>query len=164
MTRLTRFYNRLINGLGLFAGVLFALMTLGIAIDVALRNLAGSGVGWLIEVAEYAMPVATLLAAPWVLREGGHATVDLLVSRVPAPVERAMRVSSSFLGLVICLTVGWYGWRAMVIAADRGSLVFKAIVFPEWWILALVPLGMGLLALEFARLLLSAWRRSIDRA
>jgi len=43
---------------------------------------------------------------------------------------------------------------------QRGSMVFKAIVFPEWWVLALVPLGMALLAIEFARL---AWRALTGR-
>lgn len=160
MDRLIGAHARLVAGLGTLAGIIFALMTVGIAIDVALRNLAGSGVGWLIELVEYAMPVATLLAAPWVLREGSHATVDLLVARLPPGAGRAVRVMANLLGLVVCLAVAWFGWKATALAAERGSLVFKTIVFPEWWVLALVPVGMSLLGLEFGRLLINAMRAS----
>jgi TRAP-type C4-dicarboxylate transport system permease small subunit len=51
-----------------------------------------------------------------------------------------------------------YGLRSAAVAAERGSMIFKSIVFPEWWVLALVPVGMGLLAVEFARLLRRNWR------
>lgn len=151
VSRLFDVYGWLIEQLGLLAGLLFALMTLGIAVDVALRNLAGSGVGWLIELVEYAMPVATLLAAPWVLREGSHATVDLLVSRVPTRAARPLRILVSLIGLVVCLAVAWFGWKATALAIERASLVFKTLVFPEWWVLALIPVGMSLMAMEFAR-------------
>jgi C4-dicarboxylate transporter, DctQ subunit len=155
---LSRGYDRLLDGLGLLAGFVFAGMAIGIGIDVTMRNLFGSGVGWLIELLEYAMLLATLLAAPWVLREGAHVTVDILVSRMPPRGARAMRVASSALGLSICLAVLFYGLRSAAVAAERGSMIFKSIVFPEWWVLALVPVGMGLLAVEFARLLRRTWR------
>jgi C4-dicarboxylate transporter, DctQ subunit len=152
---LTRSYDRLVAGLGLLAGFIFGAMALGIGVDVTLRNVHGSGVGWLIELLEYAMLVATLLAAPWVLREGAHVTVDILVSNLPAGARRLMRLLSSGAGLVICLTVLGYGWKSAALAFERGSMVYKSFVFPEWWVLALLPLCMGMLAIEFARLL---WR------
>ena len=157
---LARGYDRLIDALGLAAGFIFAGMAIGIGIDVGFRNLLGSGVGWLIELLEYAMLVATLAAAPWVLREGGHVTVDLLVSRMPPGSQRVMRLLSSALGIVISATVLFYGLKATAQAFARGSLVYKSFVFPEWWVLALVPAGMALLAIEFARLFARALRES----
>lgn len=155
---LSRAYDRLVVGLGLAAGFIFAGMAIGISIDVLLRNLFGSGVGWLIELLEYAMLVATLIAAPWVLREGAHVTVDVVVASVPPRVGHAMRLLSAAMGLLICLTVMGFGWKSSAAALERGSLIYKTFVFPEWWVLALLPVAMALLAIEFSRLLYRTWR------
>lgn len=154
--RLIRGYDHLVTGLGLLAGAIFAAMALGIGIDVTLRNVAGSGVGWLIEIMEYAMLAATMLAAPWVLREGSHVTVDVLVSRLTGVAGLWVRALAALLGLLICATMLHYSWRATALAIERGSMVFKSIVFPEWWVTILVPAGMALLTLEFLRLFLGA--------
>lgn len=155
MPGLGRAWDALVTGLGLLAGALFGLMALAIGVDVALRNLGAGGAGWLIEAIEYALLVATLLAAPWVLREGAHVTVDVLVARLPGKAGAAARRLAALVGMAVCTGVAWYGWRATAQALARDSLVFKSLVFPEWWILALVPAGMALMAVEFAR---QAWR------
>ena len=152
---LGRAWDTLLTGLGLLAGALFGLMALAIGVDVVLRNLGAGGAGWLIEVIEYGLLVATLLAAPWVLREGAHVTVDVLVARLPGKAGAAARRLAALAGMAVCAGVAWYGWRATAQALARDSLVFKSLVFPEWWILALVPAGMALMAVEFAR---QAWR------
>ena len=36
-------------------------------------------------------------------------------------------------------------------AWQQGSMVLKAIVFPEWWVFAVMPLSALLLAFEFVR-------------
>lgn len=155
MPGLGRAWDALVTALGLLAGALFGLMALAIGVDVALRNLGAGGAGWLIEVIEYGLLVATLLAAPWVLREGAHVTVDVLVARLPGKAGAAARRLAALVGMAVCAGVAWYGWRATAAALARDSLVFKSLVFPEWWILALVPAGMALMAVEFAR---QAWR------
>jgi TRAP-type C4-dicarboxylate transport system permease small subunit len=155
MNALARAWDALLGTLGLLAGALFALMALAIGVDVALRNLGGGGAGWLIEAIEYGLLTATLLAAPWVLREGAHVTVDVLVARLPGRWGSGARRLAALLGLAVCAAMAWYGGRATAAAMARDSLVFKSLVFPEWWILALVPAGMALMAVEFAR---QAWR------
>jgi TRAP-type C4-dicarboxylate transport system permease small subunit len=155
MPALGRAWDALVTALGGLAGALFGLMALAIGVDVALRNLGADGAGWLIEAIEYGLLVATLLAAPWVLREGAHVTVDVVVAHLPGRWGGAARRLAALLGMAICASVAWYGARATAQAMARDSLVFKSLVFPEWWILALVPAGMALMCIEFAR---QAWR------
>ena len=158
MPALGRAWDALVTALGLLAGALFGLMALAIGVDVALRNLGAGGAGWLIEAIEYGLLVATMLAAPWVLREGAHVSVDVLVAQLPGRWGDAARRLSAVLGLAVCAGVAWYGARATAQAMARDSLVFKSLVFPEWWILALVPVGMALMGVEFAR---QAWHGGV---
>jgi len=73
-----RAYSALVSGLAIASGAIFGLMAFFIGADVFMRNVTGAGLSWVIELMEYAMYVATVFAAPWVLREGGHVSVDIL--------------------------------------------------------------------------------------
>jgi TRAP-type C4-dicarboxylate transport system permease small subunit len=153
-----RTYDRLVTGLGLLGGVIFLVMALGIWLDVAVRNAAGGGIAWLVDVLEYAMLVATFLAAPWVLREGAHVTIDLLASALPRRLARWLDVGASGLGTIISAIIVLYSMQAVIRAYAQGSLILKTIVFPEWWPFAVVPFGMALLTVEFLRLFIRALR------
>ena len=45
----------------------------------------------------------------------------------------------------------WYGVKAIADSRQLGSMVFKTLVFPEWWLFVPVPLCFALLAVEFLR-------------
>lgn len=150
--RLGQVYMHLIPLLGLVAGGVFGLMAFFIGMDVLMRNLAGQGIGWIIELMEYGMLLATALAAPWVLREGGHVSVDIVSTQLTGRSRAWLVKASSGTGMLICATMFYYSTRATWQAFERGSMVVKTFVFPEWWINALIPLCMLMMCVEFALL------------
>ena len=81
---LQRGYERLLLAGAWAAALLIGAMALLIAGDVGLRTAGWGSLPWSVEVAEYILFGATFLAAPWVLREGGHVRVDVLVRLLPA--------------------------------------------------------------------------------
>ena len=70
MDRLSRFYGRVLDGLMLVACLLLLAMALIIGADVIGRNLRLGGIPWSSEVSEDILYLLTLLAAPWLLRQG----------------------------------------------------------------------------------------------
>lgn len=142
-------YNALINGLAIISGAIFGLMAFFIGADVFMRNVAGSGIRWVIESMEYAMYIATVFAAPWVLREGGHVSVDILTSMLPSGVSRIVAMFASLLGFAICLVVCYFSAIATFTAFSRGSMIYKSFTIPEWTISVFVPFGMALMCIEF---------------
>lgn len=149
MTGLARFHARLLEGLGLLAGILVGVGTLLIAVDVGLRNIAGTGFPWLIDGIEYGLFVATFLAAPWVLREGAHVRVDIVVAALPPRAAALLQRLADLVGLIVCLILLWYSLKVTLAAAASGSMVLKSFIFPEWWALAVMPPSSLLLAAEF---------------
>jgi TRAP-type C4-dicarboxylate transport system permease small subunit len=127
-------------------------MAFFIGIDVLMRNLAGKGIGWIIELMEYAMLVATALAAPWVLREGGHVSVDILSTQLSGRWKSVVLKLSTTLGMLICGTILYYSALATWQAYVRDSQIVKTFIFPEWWINSLIPLCMLMMVVEFALL------------
>ena len=150
--RLGQGYLQLIPLLGLVAGGVFGLMAFFICVDVLMRNLAGKGIGWVIELMEYGMLVATALAAPWVLREGGHVSVDIVSTQLPGRWGAWILKSSTSMGMLICATIFYYSANATWQALEPDSMVVKTFVFPEWWINALIPLCMLMMVVEFGLL------------
>jgi TRAP-type C4-dicarboxylate transport system permease small subunit len=146
-----RLYDRLLKALALLAGLYLLFIVLLTTYDITVRNLGIDGIPWLVEAVEYGLFAATFLAAPWVLRLGGHVRVDILVARLPEQAAKRTNRLVAGAGLVVSLVLLVHGARATWAAYEAGALVFKYLIFPEWWILIVLPISGGLLAIEFAR-------------
>jgi len=140
------FYDRLLQGLAALAAVLLGASALAITVDVVGRNVGVGTLPWILEVSEYVLPLATFLVAPWLLRRNEHVRLDILLRAWP----RLGHVSN-VIGLAVSAVLVLYGVRTILNSADQGAMVFKSVVFPEWWLYAPVPLCFGLLAVEFVR-------------
>lgn len=148
---LSRAHAALLKGCGLLAGAAFAVMAVLVTLNVMLRNLGLTNFPWLLEVSEYVLYIGTFLAAPWVLRLGGHVRVDLLPGVLPGAGARWVNIAADLCGLLFCLVLARHGWNVTVDAFYRGDMMFKELVIPEWPLLAVIPLSALLLAIEFAR-------------
>lgn len=131
----------------LLLGVVAALVTL----DVVARNVGLGTLPWILEVSEYSLPLATFLIAPWLLHQGQHVALDVVVTALPPAWARALDRLGNTIGLAVSLVLVVFGARTIAASAAQGSMVIKAIVFPEWWLYAPVPVCFALLAVEFAR-------------
>ncbi len=143
---MTLFYDRLLQGLAALAAVLLGASALAITIDVVGRNVGVGTLPWILEVSEYVLPLATFLVAPWLLRRNEHVRLDILLRSWP----RLGHVTN-VVGLAVSAVLVLYGVRTILNSADQGAMVFKSVVFPEWWLYAPVPLCFTLLAVEFVR-------------
>jgi len=152
MRRAEELFGRLLAGLALAGcAVLFAMM-LVICIDVLLRNVrivpGMLGVPWANEVTEYALYLITMLTAPWLLRQGMHIRVDVLLRAIPRRLAWCCEWAVDVLALVCCVTIAWYGVQAVLSSHAIGGMVVKVISVPEWWLLAPLPASFALLAIE----------------
>jgi TRAP-type C4-dicarboxylate transport system permease small subunit len=126
-------------------------MALAVTLDVVARNLGLGNTGWVVELSEYSLPLATLLVAPWLLHRNEHVRLDVLVLLLPRNVSRWLDRAANAAGILICAVFVWYGSKLIVDSASLGSMVVKTLSIPEWWQYALVPVCFTLLAVEFAR-------------
>ena len=151
-----RLYRHVLQALARVAGVLLGVMALAVTLDVVARNLRLGNTGWVVELTEYSLPVATLLVAPWLLHRNEHVRLDVFVVALPRRAALALERLADAIGIVICAVFIWYGVKLIFDSARLGSMVVKTLAIPEWWQYALMPVAFGLLAVEFARRLLRA--------
>lgn len=141
---------------GLAAAAILGLAVCFVCWDVIGRNLGAGSLPWVVELTEYALPLATLLAAPWLLFRFQHIRLDVLQQSLPRAAQRIMDRLAAFVGLVVCVTMAWYALVALQDSRRIGALVMKTLVFPEWWLFVPAVVGFLLMALECARRLFSA--------
>lgn len=163
MQRLSDIYGRLLDALAGAAALLLLAMVIVVTGDIILRNVIVKGFVWANEVSEYALYLITMLTAPWLLRRGQHVRLDLILTAVPRRVAWLMEAAGDILGFIVCLVMIRYAWLMTFEAYRNGSITIKNLIFPEWWMLAPLPISFVLLAIEFVfrfhRLLQSRDRR-----
>jgi TRAP-type transport system small permease protein len=149
MARLSEWYGRLLDALVFAACLLLLVMTIMIGADVVSRNIGGGGVAVSNELSEDILYLMTLLAAPWLLRQGQHIRVDIILRALPVRVAWFLEWAGDIIGFLCCIYFVWYGCLITIASFKAGSINIKTLVTPEWWTLAPLPVGFTLLGIEF---------------
>ncbi|KGD89198.1 hypothetical protein JL39_23540 [Rhizobium sp. YS-1r] len=153
-------FRAALSGVMAFAGAIaalcFGLLALSVILDVLGRNLGLLSWPWLNEVTEYLITVGTFAGAPWVLHHSGHVNVDVLLRVVSKDTASAMVKICFVVGIVISLGLTWLAVATLLDSYKAGALVFKTLVFPEWYLMLPVIWCFGLCGLEFLAKLLQA--------
>lgn len=152
---LRRIAGAAIDALVSFMAVAGCLCLFGIA-GLILGDIVGRAAGlytipWKIDVAQYLLYFATFLAAPWVLREGGHVSVDLIAAMLPTRAADLLARVAALIGFGCSAMLVWYSLRALAQSHAAGTRVYKSLIFPEWYLYLPGPLVFALTGLIFAR-------------
>jgi TRAP-type C4-dicarboxylate transport system permease small subunit len=152
MDRLSHAYGRFLAGLALLGCAILLAMMFIIVADVALRNLAipglPQGLAWSNEISELMLYLITMCVAPWLLRQGQHIRVDIVLQALPPQLAWYFEWLGDLIGLACCIVIAWYGTQAAWSSYLSGAVNIKTLVTPEWWALAPLPLVFVLLAIE----------------
>lgn len=144
-------YRLVLEAFARVAAVVLGAMALAVTFDVLARNLGWGNTGWVVELTEYSLPVATLLVAPWLLHRNEHVRLDVVLVLLPKRISLRLERFADVLGILICAVFVWFGVKLIIDSASLGSMVVKTLSIPEWWQYALIPVCFTLLAVEFAR-------------
>lgn len=144
-----RAYNRILDLFGVITGILAHVIAFSVTIDVVLRVLNVGEIAWTLDVAEYALYFMTFLGAPWALREGAHVRIDLVVSVLPSRTALLAEKVANIIGFVASAILIYYGGKVTVASYVAGSMIYKELVFPEWWLLPIIPVSALLICIEF---------------
>lgn len=138
------------NVFGAISALGFSLLAVLVTLDVATRYFAFMELTWVGEVTEYLLTVSTFLGAPWVLHHHGHVSVDILIKAVPRAFAQKIIWTTDAMGLLISGILSYEAAFVMLDSYSTGSLVFKNLVFPEWYTFVPITTCFVLCTIEFA--------------
>jgi TRAP-type C4-dicarboxylate transport system permease small subunit len=143
--------DRLIDALALVAAALLCALVALIVVDIGARYPRWFSLTWALEASEYMLYAITFLGAPWVLREGGHIAIELVVERLPPTVRAPLQRAADALGAAVCLVLFVFACRVLWRSWASGTMVHKSFVFPEWLVYAGMPPVFLILFVVFLR-------------
>jgi TRAP-type transport system small permease protein len=143
------------HGCGAASALVIGVVALLIACDVVARNIGLGSFPWVVEVSEYSLPLATFLAAPWLLYKNEHVRIDMLLTALPGAIARQIDRAADLVGLIVCVVFVFYGIKVIADSMQLGSMMIKTLVLPEWWTFVPVPVCFALVSIEFVRRMLT---------
>ena len=149
MRKLSQAYGHLLEAFAVLAAVILFAMVVVVTTDIVVRNVSRGAILWANEVSEYALYVMTLLTAPWLLRRGQHIRLDLVLVMLPTRVAWLVEAVADVVGFCVCLALVRYGAAMAYDSFRLGAITIKNLIFPEWWLLAPLPVCFALVAIEF---------------
>jgi TRAP-type C4-dicarboxylate transport system permease small subunit len=140
------------NALAALGAAIFAFITLAICVEVLMRYGFNRPLTWVVEVSEYALLWMTFLGTAWVLRQGGHVRVDILMQFFSPGALQVCGLVSAGSGILASLVLVLFGADATWVAFERGSFKSTGLNIPTWMVLIVIPVGGLLLLARFSRM------------
>ena len=149
MDAFVRFVRWLSQLCGVFAAVLLVAAAVVVCQMVVMRYVLGASTVWQTEFVTFAIVASTFIGSPYVLLHKGHVNVDLALMYVSRRWRPPLVFMATLASLVFCLAVTWYGWLYFHEALTQGWRTETVWALPLWIPLLPLPLGMGLLSMQF---------------
>lgn len=144
-------WQRFLSACALVAALIIGLSAVLVSYDVFARNVGLPSWHWIVDMSEYALPLATLLVAPWLALRGGHIRIDLVTLFLPKKMQGYLNQMIYLTCAVLSLIMIWYSISVTAESYTTGALIIKNAVFPEWYVYLPMPFCFTLLAIEFFR-------------
>lgn len=145
------FFDRVIDFMAFLGGLLVVGAVLIVSVEICMRYFFRRPQVWTVEVCEYILFALAFLAAPWLLKKGGHVSVDIVVEKLNARVRRTLNLFSCGVGICISALITWFSMVTAWSCYESGVVVTKTLTIPKHYFILFITLGYFLLILEFGR-------------
>lgn len=143
-------------------GILFVLsqialaaMMLTTAYDTLMRYFFAQPTDWSVELNEVFLVFITLFAGAELVKRDQHIQMDLLYNKLPGGPQKGARILIYLVGFLICAGLFWLGLQATISTYIGKVYAAGAFRLPLWVLYAMIPIGMGLMFLEYLAHLIS---------
>ncbi len=155
MDRFINAVSRLSQLCGIFAAVMIMLAVTIVCQMVFMRYVLSVPTIWQTEFVTYALIASTLVGAPYVLLHRGHVNVDLLPMYLGARGRFVLALVAAAVSLGFCLVMTWTGAELWLEAWNKGWESYTIWAVRMWIPYAAIPVGFGVLSLQYVADLLS---------
>jgi TRAP-type C4-dicarboxylate transport system permease small subunit len=129
---------------------MFAIMIIVFS-DVVMRYVFNRPFSWAYDlISLYIMAGVFFLSLSGTYAVNGHISVDILLPRFSASIQRLCIIISNLVGLAIFIPITLLGYQRALDNFSSSDVMAGAIPWPTWASAGLVPIGAGILALRLA--------------
>jgi TRAP-type C4-dicarboxylate transport system permease small subunit len=148
-------WSRAYDALGLLGGLILAIMTAAVFIQVVMRFLGRAGIDGIEEVPRYLFVWLVMIGAAAAMQRGEHTVLDYFINQLT---PRARALALVFTNV---LSVGLFAYliKLSIVLVPNAQLQTSAgLGLPLGYVYAAVPVGAALIILPMIRSLFAALR------
>lgn len=151
-----------ISTVGLWvSGVFLAFTVVSITLDVFMRYYLNMPQVWLTEIIEIMMLFITFLGGAWVVKENGHVTVDIMVTRWNRANQRRSAILSNLICCFVCLVLIVFGFRVVFDFFVRDVHTVTVLELPMYPLILVIPVGALMMLCQLVVQLLTVWKAPV---
>jgi TRAP-type C4-dicarboxylate transport system permease small subunit len=148
VNKAVRIIERVNDATGFATGVIIVAMFAAVTYSVFLRYVIEAPTRWVVDVGEMMLLPLVYLPLAYIQKEGGHVTIDLVVTQIHGRARAATNVFVSLLGVFFAILIVWQGGLTWWSFYQRGKLSMIAAL-PEHPATFFIPLGGVFFGLQF---------------
>lgn len=134
---------------GVLAAFMIAISVLIVCHLVFVRYVLNAPTAWQTELVTYLLVGATLIGSPYVLMIKGHVSVELLPHYLSPRGRARLSLACSFIGIAFCAILLWSGLVLWFESWEGDWLSETVWAVPLWIPYAALPIGFGLMLLQY---------------
>ena len=161
-------YSKILHGItavvGVIAGLLLFIPVFSVFYEVVSRGLFNKPTEWAIEMSTYCVLMAGFLGLGVALAAGRHIHVDIVLARLGPRTNDVRHVIVTLIGVVFTAVFFVTSAQMAWMSYDLDMVAASTLRMPLWIPQASMPVGIGLLFLQFVRLFLESLVRLSDPA
>lgn len=141
---------------------ILAFMMFLTATDVILRYFFNRPILGSYEISEFMMAALAAVTIGYAAKIDAHVNVDLISSRLPATIQRTLRVFTNLICVVFFGLMSWRNFYQSKVLHDARS-VSASLSIPESPFVLILAIGFGVTALVFFLKLLESIGKALNR-
>lgn len=149
MDAFIRIIDRISQIMGIIAMMLLAAAVLVVCQMIVIRYFLNASTVWQTEFVIYSIMASTFLGSSYVLLHRGHVGVDLLPTMIGGRGRFTLELLGGLMSLAFCAVLAYSGWLYFHEALVGGWRTDTVWSLPLWIPLLPLPLGIGLLCLQY---------------
>ncbi|WP_177566882.1 TRAP transporter small permease [Phascolarctobacterium sp.] len=136
------------------AGILILMPALMVFYEVVMRGLFNAPTEWSIELSVYCVLIAGFLGMSVTYAAGKHIHVDIVVGSLSPRTRCFIEVFTTCVGIFFCAVFVMESFDMAILSLEMDNTSPSTLRTPMWIPQMALPIGMGLLLLQFVRTLL----------
>ena len=159
--KVVRIWDGFLDGTGYASGILLALIMLLVTVSVAMRYTFSLPIEGAEEISGYMILYSTFLGAAWVLKRGGHVSLEVFMDLLRPKRKVLLNCITSFISFLVLLLLFERSLMAAMDYYQRGTVLFYSVLRMRIHLLYWpIVFGSFLLCIECLRQVYKQWHMS----
>lgn len=129
--------------------LVLAFMMVSIFYDAVMRHVFSAPTSWSLEINSFLLVYLAVMGAAEAQRHDAHIRIDFFKTKLPLRAQAFIGVLTGMVGAGFCFVMVWRGGIMTMQAFEYGERVSSSLGTPTGIPYAMLPIGFGLLGLQF---------------